>query len=112
LAAQVGDDFHQRMVVGQLGVPVGAQDKDPPAAGSHHVAQQEQRRLRRPLKVVEHEQQGFLDGGDGQPGGHGVEEPIALGLRVGPERGREARNPLAQLGYQTDQLLAIATHAA
>ncbi len=34
LAAKVGHDFDQGMVVGQLGVPVGAQDEDPPAAGA------------------------------------------------------------------------------
>ena len=72
------------MVVSQFGVPVGAHDEESGGNGppGHHVPQQEQRRPGRPLEVVEHEEDGRLARGGGQPGGHGVEEPVTLGLGV------------------------------
>jgi hypothetical protein len=109
LAAEVGDDLDQGMVMGQLGVPVGSEDEDPATAGPHHVPQQQEGRLGGPLEIVEHEEHRLLRRGCGQPGSNGVEEPIPLGVRVGPQRRREARDPLAQLGNQPHQLPAIAT---
>ena len=56
LGPQTGDDFHQRMIVGQLAVPIRAHDQDPSTADPQDVTQEEQRRLGRPLQVVEHQQ--------------------------------------------------------
>jgi hypothetical protein len=43
------------MVVGEFGVPIGTEDEDAPAAGPNDVAEQQQRRLGGPLKVVQHQ---------------------------------------------------------
>ena len=112
LAAKVGEDLDQRMVVPQLGVPVGADDEQPGGIGSprHQVTQQEQRRSGRPLEIVEDEEDGLLARGGGQPGGHRVEEPVPLGLRVGLQRRREAGNAL-RLRYQPGELASVAAQA-
>jgi hypothetical protein len=47
------------------------------------VAEEHQRGLRRPVDVVEDEEDRRLEGGVGQPGGYGVEQAVALGNRVG-----------------------------
>jgi hypothetical protein len=82
LAAEVGHDLDQRMVVREFGVPVGAEDEDAPAAGPDDVAEQQQRRLGRPLEVVEHQQHRFVGRGGREPGRHSVEEAIPLGVGV------------------------------
>ena len=64
------------------------------------------------MQVVEDEHERFVDGAGGQPGAHGVEEAVALGLGVGADRKRQARDPLAQLRHQPGQLPAIATQTA
>jgi hypothetical protein len=38
LAAKVGHDVHERMVMGQLGVPIDAEDEDSRTTGAHDVA--------------------------------------------------------------------------
>ncbi|MGH8991179.1 MAG: hypothetical protein ACRDZ7_06585 [Acidimicrobiia bacterium] len=83
LTTQVGEHLDQRMVVAEFGVPVSAQDEDPLGLGrAYDVAQQQQGGLRRPLEIVEHQQEGLVCRGRPQPGGHGVEETVALGFRV------------------------------
>ena len=108
LAAKVGDDLDQRVVVRQLGVPVGAEDEDPSGGHPDDVTQEEERRLRRPLEVVEHQHDGFLGGRGGQPGGHGVEEAVPLHLGIGSQRRRQPWSPIGQLGDQAGQLPAVA----
>ncbi|MGH9002618.1 MAG: hypothetical protein ACRDYV_05765, partial [Acidimicrobiia bacterium] len=77
LTTQVGEHLDQRMVVAEFGVPVSAQDEDPLGLGrAYDVAQQQQGGLRRPVEVVEDEQDGRLGRDGGEPGGHGVEQAV------------------------------------
>jgi len=96
--AEVGQKVREEMPPIDVSVPVGDDEQDSRLIqGPHHMAQQQHSRLGRPLEVVKHNQNGLPFGGSHQPGGHGIEEAIPLGLRVGPKGGREARNPLAEL---------------
>jgi hypothetical protein len=97
------------MATTEVAVAVGGDDEEPePLRKAQHVAQQQQGRLGRPLEVVEHEEDGRLAGELRQPGGDGVEEPVALGLGVRLERGGQAGHPGADLRHEPGQLAAVA----
>ena len=71
------------------------------------MAEQQQRGLRRPLEIVEDQEHRLVGGRRRQPGGHRVEQPVTLSLRVGTERGREVRHPLTQFGDEPCQLTSV-----
>ncbi len=92
--AQVGQQLDEGVAGPELGVAVGGQHEEPQGRRrTDDVAEQEEGRLGGPLQVVEDEQDGLVGGDGAQPGGHGVEEAVALGLGVGTQRGVRAPGP-------------------
>ena len=84
---EVGHHLHKGMVVVELGIPIGAEDEEAlRIRGLHDMPQQEESGLGRPLQVVEDQEDRVVSRDCSQPGGHGVEETVALGLWVGPKR--------------------------
>jgi hypothetical protein len=59
------------------------------------------------VQIVEHQQQGLTSGCGTEPGGDRVEEPVALGLGIGPPRRGQIGPPLGDLGNQADELPAM-----
>jgi hypothetical protein len=73
---QVGEALHERMRVVGVGVAIGADDRQ--AAGSpitRKELQQPERRLVRPVQIVEHEHERRDLRGGGEHVDHGVEQP-------------------------------------
>jgi hypothetical protein len=68
------------------------------------VAQQQQRRLGRPVGVVDHEQHRRPLGDGRHQLDHGLEEPVALRLGIGADRGVQATHQVAEVGHQPGQL--------
>ena len=98
------------MVLVELGVAVGTDDEQPRRLSRpYDVAQEKESGLGRPLQVVEDQEDGLVGRRRSEPDGHGIEEPITLGLRVGSERRCKVRYPLGQLGEEPHQLASVAT---
>jgi len=64
------------------------------------------------MDVVEHEEHGCFGGDIGQPGGYGVEEPIALGLRIGEQRLGQAGDQMAELWNEPGELATMTAQAS
>jgi hypothetical protein len=75
------------------------------------MAQEQQRGLGGPVEVVEDEQDRRLCGDRSQPYRHGIEEAVALGLGIGPQRLGQAADEIGDLGNQPDELTSVATEA-
>ena len=89
----------------QFHVPVGADDQDavaPDVAGQ--VLQQQQRRLVRPVQVVQHQDDRSAAGRRPQEGDHGLEQPEALGVAVEARQGGDVAELLPDLGHQGGDL--------
>ena len=96
----------------RLGRPVGAEHEHATVAGRpRDVPEQQQGRPIGPLEVVEHEQHRSGRGDLRQQTGDGLEQPVALGLRLGVDRRRQLRCAAAQLRDEPDQLGAVFTGA-
>ena len=95
-----------------LGGAIGAEHEHSALVGrSCNVAEQQQRRPVGPLQVVEHEQDRRRRGDLGQQAGHGLEQPVALGLRLALDRRRQLGRAPAQLGNEPGQLGAVLARA-
>jgi hypothetical protein len=105
LAAQVGEQLAERVVAGQLVVPVGGDDQQLPRPGRPgDVAEQLEGGGGGPLEVVEHEQQRALGRRGDEPLGDGVEQAVALGLRVRADGWRQAGQAGRDLRHEPDEL--------
>ena len=60
------------------------------------------------MNVLEHEQRGPSPRDPGEQVGHGRVEPVALGVRVRLDRGREIAHPGAEVGKEPGELAAAA----
>jgi len=105
LAEKVGDGVGQGRGDVKGGVPVvDHQQQAAGLTGADDMGQHGQRRGRGPVDVLQDQDRRRLLGHGGQPGGHRVEEPVPLGLRVGGQRWRQLGEPGAQLGSEADEL--------
>ena len=100
-AVQVGE--HRRQGVGavQVGAAVRADDLHARVlAEAQQMPQQQQRRLGRPVQVVEYQDDRRARGGDFQERDDGVEKCVAFGVGVGASRGSQIRQDVGQPGNQ------------
>ena len=105
--AQVGERLRERLRHVGLGVAEGGEHEHARAAGgARQVAQQQQRRGVGPVPVLEHEQHRPSAGDAGEQVGHGRVQPVALGVRIGLDRGRQLADPGRQVGEQARELAA------
>ena len=99
LAVQLAQRLRERVLAPQLDVAVGAEHQQPaPAQLLREELQQQQRRLVRPVHVVEHDHQRRALGGVLEEGRDAVEEAEARLVRLELRRRREAGQPLLHLG--------------
>ena len=88
-----------------LAGPVGAEDPQPRGLGrARQMAQQQQRRAVGPVQVVEHEQQRAAGRDLAEQPGDGLEQAVAVGLRIAGLGRPELGQPAAELGDQPRQL--------
>ena len=101
VAVKVGEHRRQRMGAVEVGAAVRADDLHAGLlAEAQQMAQQQQRRLGRPVQVVEHQDDGCARGGDVQQRDDGVEQCVALGVRVGAGRRGQVGQHLGEPGNQ------------
>ena len=72
-------------------------------AEAQEMAQQKQRRLGRPVQVVENQHDRCAGGGDSKHRNDGVEKCIALGVRVRARRRGEIGQDVGEPGNQWEQ---------
>jgi hypothetical protein len=100
LARETAERLEQRMLARHLDVAVGA---DHEQAGRAHLASEEleekERRLVRPVHVVEHEDERLADRRGLEEGGDAVEEPEARLLGLERRRRRQVGQSLAHVGH-------------
>ena len=107
ISLQLGERGGER-VAARLARPVSAEDQQPRrAAGPREVAQEQERRLVGPLEVVQDEEHRRRAGELGEQPHDGLEQPIALGLRLVNRRRRKVGRTPAQLGDQPGELGAV-----
>ena len=109
-AAQVGQDGAERVVGPDLGVAEGGDDEEPGrAGGAQHVGEEAARSVgapsggRRPRS-----RSPVASSGGGQPGGHRLEQAVLLGLGVAAQRRVQARDEVAEVGQEADELARVA----
>ena len=101
VAVKVGEHRRQRMGAVEVGAAVRADDLHAGVlAEAQQMAQQQQRGLGRPVKVVENQDDGCARGGDLQQRDDGVEKCVAFGVRVGARRRGEIGQDIGQPGNQ------------
>ena len=110
LAIELGERLGERMGARQLGVAVGADDEQAHVRElAREVLEKQQRRLVRPVDVVEHDHQRRALGGGAQEAGVGVEEPeLRRTRRRQPAALRLLSEDARQLREQANQLTARA----
>ena len=72
------------------------------------MSQEEQRRPSRPLQIVDEHEQRSLPAHRDQPFDDRVEQPVALGLRIGARRRRKVGHERRDLGQEARELAAVA----
>ena len=111
--SQVGERVAQRMRALHVGVAVrGDHEQSRRLGGARDVPEQQQRRLGRPLEIVEHEEQGPLGRCRRQPRRDRLEQPVLLGLGVGRQRRRQIGHPVTEMRHQAHQLTGMTAEAA
>jgi hypothetical protein len=109
LAAQVCKQLGEWMPASDVRLPVGADEEQPNRGrGPHDVAHQLQRRLVRPVQVVEDEHDRRLRRGGLEQAGDRPEEQVALGLRITLARSRQLGHACLEPWHQPSQLAAVA----
>src|SRR5581483_2326731 len=106
--AQVGEQLRQWVPARNLGVAVGRDhEKRLRVLRPQQVAQHQHRRARRPVQVVddEHDRRPLRRRAD-EPGG-GLEEVVAVGLRVARRRHRQLGQAQLHLGDEARQHAAV-----
>ena len=107
LAAKLRERVGEAVGAG-LGRAVGAEHEHAPVVRRpRDVAQQQQRRAIRPLQIVEHEQHRRLGRHLAEQPDDGLEQPVALGLRLRLERRRQVGRAPAQLRNEPRELGAV-----
>jgi hypothetical protein len=101
VTVQVGEHRRQRVGTVEVGVAVRAHDLHAGVvAETQEMAQQEQRRLGRPMQVVEYEDDRRARRSDFEDSNDGVKKCVALGVGIRTGRGGQIGQDLGQPGNQ------------
>ena len=104
VAVKVGEHRRQRVGAVEVGAAVRADDLHASVlAEAQEMAQQKQRGLGRPVQVVENQDDRCAGGGDSEHRDDGIEECIALGVRVGARRRGEIGQHVGEPGNQWEE---------
>ena len=109
VAVKIGEHRREGMGAVEVGAAVRADDLHARAlAESQEVAQQQQCGLGCPVQVVEYQDDGRAGGGDVQQRNDGIEQCVALGVRIRARRRGEVGQDIGQPGNQWKQGLDAA----
>ena len=104
-AAEIGERLGERLRHVRLGVAEGREQENPHVSGgTGEVPEQEQRRSIGPVAVLEHEQRRSPERDGGEEIRHRRVKPVALGIRIRPDRSRELADPGRQVGEEACEL--------
>jgi hypothetical protein len=109
LAAQVGEDIHERVIARDVAVAVGRHDEQRDAVRlGDHVAQQRERRPVGPLQVVEEQDERRRGAELGEQADHGRVQQPALRLGIGLRGRLDVGYAAGQRRHQPRELAAVA----
>ncbi len=104
-AAQVGERLGERLRHVGVGVAEGAEQQQARVGGgAHEMAQEQERRGVGPVPVLDHEQHRAPAADRGEQVGHGRVQPVALGVGIGLDGGRQLADRGREVGQQAGEL--------
>ena len=111
--AQVGERLRERLRHVGLGVAEGGEEQQARAPGAaRQVAEKQERRGVGPVPVLDHEQHRALAADSREQVGDRRVQPVALGVRIGLDRGRQIADPGRQVGEEARELAASGAERA